>query len=112
MSNLRWRAFFFLNPSNASTKETFNFKTTTPAPSVPEVKGLETAMYELVKNVKFKQNVTNTLQNTLKENIREMNRDDRMYVAADKTHNFYKVTKENYMNTRTRQPTRFNEQRI
>ena len=54
-------------------------------------------MYELVKNVKFKQNVTNTLQNTLKQNIREMNRDDRMYVAADKTSNYYKVTKEKYM---------------
>ena len=26
-----------------------------------------------------------------------MNRDDRMYIAADKTHNFYKITKEKCM---------------
>ena len=57
VANLRWRSFHFLNPSNSDRKETFGFKTTEPAPGVAELKDFENDMYDLVKNVKFKQNV-------------------------------------------------------
>ena len=91
-SNFAWRCFHFLNPSDHQSKETYGFKTTSPAPSVPELKEFENEMLELVKNVKFKQNVSSPLQNTIKQNMREMNRESKLYVAADKTNNFYKVT--------------------
>ena len=61
-----------------------------------ELKDFENDMYDLVKNVKFKHNVSSPLQNTLKQNMREMSEENRMYVAADKTSNFYKVTKEKH----------------
>ena len=83
-------------PSSKTSKENFGFKTTEPAPSVVELKEFENGMYDLVRNVKFKQNRQTTLQNTLKENMKEMKKDNRMYVAADKTHNFYKVSNEKY----------------
>ena len=96
VANLRWRSFYFLNPSNTDRKETFGFKTTEPAPSVAELKDFENDMYDLVKNVKFKHNVSNTLQNTLKQNMNEMKNESRMYVAADKTNNYYKMLQEKY----------------
>ena len=61
-----------------------------------ELKNFENDMFDLVKNVKFKQNMQNTLQNTLKQHMNEMKREDRLYVAADKTNNYYKVSKETY----------------
>ena len=52
---------------------------------VTELKSLDIAIYELVKRLKFKQNVKlKPCKHTLKENIR----DDRMYVVADTTHIF------------------------
>ena len=85
-----------MNPSNNDSKETFGIKTTNPAPSVAELKGFENDMYDLVKNVKFKQQVNSTFQNTLKQNIRELNQENKIYVAADKTSNYYKVEKDDY----------------
>jgi hypothetical protein len=54
VSNLKWRYFHFLNPSNKECKETFGFKTNTPAPSVAELKEFENDLHDLVKNVKFR----------------------------------------------------------
>ena len=85
-----------MNPSNTDRKETFGFKSTEPAPGVAELKDFENDMYDLVKNVKFKHSVSNTLQNTLKQNINEMKNENRMYVAADKTNNYYKMTQEKH----------------
>ena len=96
VANLKWRSYHLLNPSNSKRKETFGLKTTKPAPSVAELKDFGNDMYDLVKYVKFKQNVANTLQSTLKHNIKEMSKEDRIYVAADKTNNLYTVSKENY----------------
>ena len=75
-----------------SKKEHFTFKTTKPAPNVKELKNFEDAIYDLVKNVRFKETPSNTLQNTLKQNMREIRNEDKVYVPADKTHNFYKIT--------------------
>ena len=88
IANLRWRAFFFLNPTEQSKKEKYGFKTTKPAPYVKELKPFEDSIYDLVKNVKFKQSPSNTLQNTLKQNMRDISHEDRVYVAADKTQNY------------------------
>ena len=98
IANLRWRVFFFLNPAEQSKVEKYGFKSTKPAPYVKELKQFEDSIYDLVKNVKFKQSPSNNLQNTLKQNIREINNEDRVYVPADKTHNYYKITKEAYNN--------------
>ena len=77
-SNLKWRCFHFLNPSNNNQKETFDFRTTNPAPIIDELKEFENDLLDLVKNVKFKQRTTSPLQNTMKQDIREMNRDERI----------------------------------
>ena len=89
VSNLRWRVFHFLNPSNLSSKkETYGFKTTEPAPSVVEIRDFENALYDLVKNVKFKPVQQTNLQTTLKENMLRMNESSNIFVPADKTNNY------------------------
>ena len=60
------------------------------------IRVFENDMYDLVKNVKFKHNVSSPLQTTLKQNMRDMSEENRMYVAADKTSTFYKITKEKH----------------
>ena len=96
VANLRWRVFFFLNPVESSKTEKYGLKSTKPAPSVKELKQFEDALYDLVKNVKFKQSPSNTLQNTLKQNIGEIFNEEKVYVPADKTRNFYKIAKDAY----------------
>ena len=71
-----------------------------------ELKHFENSMYELVKDVKFKHNVSNTLQNTLKHNMNEMKKEKRLYVAADKTNNFYKLSNEKYQEMMTQNITK------
>ena len=78
--------FHFLNPSNVNgKKETYGFKTTEPAPNVPEIRDFENSLYDLVKNVKFKRVKQTTLQPTLKESMIQMSESDNIFVAADKT---------------------------
>ena len=97
-SDLSWRCHIFLNPMIVNNKKTFEFKTTNRTPSVPELKEFELELVELVKNVKFRNNVRNTLQNTLNNDMRQISRDNKLYVAADKNHNYYKVEVEEHQN--------------
>ena len=96
ISNLRWRSHFFLNPSDQTKKESYGFKTTKVAPGVPDLTEFESGLHDLVKSVKFKPITTSNLQNTMKRNIQDIKKETKMYVAADKTTNFYKVEKDEY----------------
>ena len=51
---MRWKAYFFLNPSKKpKPKNNYNFKSTEPAPHVPELKHFEAKFADLIKNIKF-----------------------------------------------------------
>ena len=53
----RWRTWHYLNPNMSSNnKETFDFNTTNAAPIMPELKQLEDRIYDLVKNIEFRNN--------------------------------------------------------
>ena len=94
VKNLKWRAFHYLNPvNNRQRKETYGFNTTSPPPKVDELNELKDMLYDLVVSIKFKKH-SNEFQSKLKEDIRNIARESKMYIAADKTNNFYKVPKE------------------
>ena len=101
---MRWRAFFFLNPDKAtSRKETYGFKSSKPTPFIPELKAFEDDMYDMISNIKTKP-VKSNFQDNLHEDIRTINKSEHIYVPADKTRNYYKVSKEQYnelLNTST-----------
>ena len=55
VKNIRWRAFFFLNPKiTKQGKETYGFPSQTPPPSLAELTEFEDELAELVKNIKYK----------------------------------------------------------
>ena len=96
IANVKWRCFHFQNPTNSNRKETFGFKTTSPPPSIFELKQFEQELYDIVKNIKFKRYKPNDLQHRMKEDIKKMKNNDKVFVSADKTSNFYRMSPENY----------------
>ena len=106
VKNFKWKAYWFFNPTEPrNTKETFGFNSTKPAPFVPELKEFENKMYELVKDTKFKAHKSQ-FQQKLKEDTSKVKSDDMMYVAADKTTNYYKVDKDSYNDLLQKQITK------
>lgn len=98
MRNLRWKVFFFLNPSLKGTKkESFGFKSTSNPPFMKEIKPFEDEMFELVHNIKFKP-FKNEFQDQLKSDKNIIESTDKVIVKADKTANLYKMDIQTYNN--------------
>ena len=97
IKSLRWRTHFFLNPSkdNKKEKNTFGFRSTKTPPKIPELKTFEDKFLDLVQNVQFNDN-SNDFQKKLNQDRKEISKNERLLVAADKTTNFYKVKREDY----------------
>ena len=97
VSNIRKRAYFYLNPIPAGTekKETFGFRSQKPAPYMPELKGFEDKLYDLTKSVEFRETKT-IFQTKMARDLKDIDREHKIYMAADETNNFYKVEKETF----------------
>ena len=67
------------------------------APKIKELQWLEDAMYDLVRNIKFKK-YSNEFQRKLKDDRMKIMNETKVIVPADKSANFYKVEKEDYDN--------------
>ena len=88
---LRWRVDKVKNPLKyQSSKETYGFRSTQPAPFRPELQEFESKMQELVQNIEFR-NVTNSFQTKLESDIQNIEGEPKLFVQADKTTNFYKL---------------------
>ena len=98
MRNVRLRTFFFLNPDTTTKrKQTYGFKSTKSPPYILELKQFEDGMLDIVQNIEFtKPGNTIPFQKQLSIDAKDINTDDKLYVAADKTTNFYKVKPEDY----------------
>ena len=96
--NVRWKTFFFLNPEiKGETKETYGFKSSKSPPRIHELKEFEDGILGLVQNIEFKNpNSNNNLQKQLSSDVQKIKKDDKLYVPADKTTNFYKVSPDKY----------------
>ena len=80
VSRLKWRSYFFLNPQDAPTrKETFGFKTSNAPPLIPELKAFEDNLYNLVKEIEFREN-TNSFQNKLKDDVKNIKNEDKVMI--------------------------------
>ena len=88
-TRMQWRAFHFLNPQLVkNSKETFGLNTTRAPPIVKELKSLQDGLCDIAKNLRFRK-VNDQFQNKLKSDIKDIRRDDKVVIAADKTRNFY-----------------------
>ena len=77
-------------------EKVYGFKTTSAPPMVAEIKQFESEMHDLVKNIKFKKYKPNLIQKKMNDDLKKMKDDEKVYVAADKTSNFYRMSSEHY----------------
>jgi len=94
---MRWRAFFYLNPSAKSNNNNnnFEFKSTRPPPNIRELTNFEKSITELIRTVRFRPH-NNDFQTKLTNDIKQTKDSNDMLVKADKTTNYYKLTPDQY----------------
>ena len=100
MDRAKWRAGFVLNPDwKSEKKETYGFRSLAAPPQIKELEELQDKLADMIANLKFKEApIRNNLQDKLRRDIKEINRNDKVFVKADKTSNFYKVEVDAYEN--------------
>ena len=99
VKRMRWETHFYLNPQQkGSRKNTFGLPSQKPAPPAPELKEFERGLYSLVADIKYKEepNIRSSLQRRLKDEIKEIRNEKRVYIGADKSSNYYKMTPETH----------------
>ena len=96
LRRVRWKACYFLKPTHhEAAKETFGFNTTkSPAP-IKELESFERKMLSIIQNVQFK-NHCSEFQNDLSHDLTKIKTDEKLFVAADKTTNFYRLDAPTY----------------
>ena len=88
---MRWKAYFFLNPSTISnTKDTYGFKSAKNPPPVEELKEFENSMLKMIQSTNFKR-FNSSFLNKLKDDAIKIKNETKLLIAADKTTNFYKL---------------------
>ena len=80
--NLRWRAKFYLNPSeNPQKKEVYGFKSIANAPTVPELNNFRGDLIKLTQSVEFTPQSNKFLEKLRKEKF-EIERQPKVFVPA------------------------------
>ena len=94
---MRWKAFFYLNPSADGTqKETFGFPSRKSPPPIPAMLNFEKRLLHMIENIKFRK-VTGMFQQKLSSDVyNNIKTADKLLVPADKTSNFYKMDTQSY----------------
>ncbi|KAL9982995.1 hypothetical protein ACROYT_G005115 [Oculina patagonica] len=92
---MRWKAFFFLNPSAESRTGKFNLRSRRCPPPIEELKPFEDDMFKMIENLRFKK-VRNSFQDKLKRDVKKINSSDKVLVFADKSRNVYELEKPQY----------------
>ena len=94
--NILYISFFHLKPSaKPNAKQNYGFKSTGPAPSVLELKDFESQFANLVKNIQFGRN-SNHFQKILKQDEIRIKSENRAFIKADKSTNYYKMEGREY----------------
>ena len=101
---LRWFAAFYLGIVEMPDEdfETYGFRTNKPPPIIPEMTNLENKLVDNISNVKFRKS-TNEHQKKLQEDIKKIKREEKLFIAADKTTNYYKCGVDEYSKLKKRE---------
>ena len=99
LKRMRWKLYFHKNPSeNTNCKNTFGFKSGVTPPPDDDLDSFESDMMHMAANVKFKKMdmCTNPMLKSMKKQIDDIRRSDKLVVKSDKTSNLYNVEKVTY----------------
>ena len=95
----RWVAKVALNrrkKGQQAEKEKFGFRSTKLAPQVPELVEFESKLYDLAKDLEYRDTAKSSFQRELAADIVKVKRDTKMIVGADKSSNYYRMEKEKH----------------
>ena len=104
IKRMRWKTFFYeqnkdnnKNDRNAKYDDNnkpnnFGFKSRKCPPQNEELNQFEADIYDMIKNIEFKQ-VQDDFQDQLQRDIKRINNSTKAFIPADKTTNYYEVDK-------------------
>ena len=93
---MRWKVFFAEHKADKEKmKETYGFKSNKTPPANEFLQPFEDDLFNIVNTVEFRI-VNCTFQGKLKKDISKLKESNRILVSADKTTNFYSVSKDEY----------------
>ena len=100
IKRMRWKALFFQpndpNPNEEpQNPQTYGLKTNKCPPQVPAMKKFEADLINMAANLTFCR-TTNDFQKKLKEDMKNLRESTKTMTPADKTSNYYRLTKEEY----------------
>ena len=101
---MRWKATFFLSRSEEEEGfikvENYGLKSLKCPPVVKELTQFENELMQIAKEVKFRK-LRNSFQTRLKEDTKNIKNSEKTLIAADKTSNMYRLTKDEYNNLKS-----------
>ena len=92
---MRWRAYFFLNPSTDKNRSQFDLKSRKCPPPIDELIPFEDDLFHMVETIKFRK-TTNSFQENLKRDVNKIQSSTKIFVPADKTRNYYELDKDHH----------------
>ena len=95
IKRMRWKTFFYINPSRENMQQIYGLKTLNCPPKIKEMVLFERDLWDLVNKIKFRK-VSSNFQNQLKEDIKAIKKSKKIFVFADKTSNIYQIEKDEY----------------
>ena len=96
LKRLRWKAYFFEHPSPSNDTENFGFTSDRTPPHSDSLAPFESDMYDMIKNIKFKDRCSNQFQTKLKSDLKNIQSSKNMFIFADKTSNIYEMPSADY----------------
>ena len=92
----RWKLFWYKNhDKRGKERNTYGFKSSKFPSTDKDIKEFEDDMIELIKTIEMR-SFTNSLQNQMNEDKRKIKNSPNIFLASDKTGNFYEVKPDVY----------------
>ena len=95
ISRMRWKTFFNNQETTPTEEEKFGFKSQKNPPPNKLLEPFEEELLGMVNNIQFRTKKSN-YQNQLTKLVKEIQNSDKVFVKADKTNNFYKMSCKDY----------------
>lgn len=93
LRRVKWKDHFFLNKSsNDRNRDYFGFKNCDISPHEEQLDNFENDLMDIITKLTFHKK-KNQFQKGLDSTIGNINDFDYLFIKADKTHSFYKLTK-------------------
>ena len=95
IKRMRWKAYFFLNPSTDKNRSQIDLKSCKFPPPIDKLIPFEDDLFHMVETIKFRK-TTNSFQENLKRDVNKIQSSTKIFVPADKTRNYYELDKDHH----------------